>query len=87
VPVRGENGLHILRPRIDGLIPGQAGLLTERRHRLDQLIDLRIREMLPVAGLNIFDLIRSRARVPVGNGTLNTSKLHKLDAHGRLPLR
>jgi hypothetical protein len=50
---------------IDGLIPGETGLLTERGHRLDQLIDLRVQEMLPVAGLDIFDLIRGGAGVPI----------------------
>jgi hypothetical protein len=65
VPTPSQHCLHILRSRIDGLIPGQAGLLTERGHRLDQLIDLRIREMLPISRLDIFKLVRGRARVPV----------------------
>ena len=65
MPAGGQDSLHLLRPLVDGLVPGETGLLTERRHRLDQLIDLRLREMLPVTGLEIFDLIGGRACVPV----------------------
>lgn len=65
VPAPCEHVVYILRPLIDPLIPGQAGLLAERSHRLDQLVDLRIQEMLPVAGLGIFNLIRGRAEIPI----------------------
>lgn len=43
LPVRSQDSLHILRPLIDGLIPGHAVvLLAERCHRLDELIHLRV---------------------------------------------
>ena len=51
VPTRREHRLHLLRPLIDTLVPGKPGLLAKGGHGLDQLIDLRIEEMLPVAGL------------------------------------
>ena len=40
-------------------------MLAKGGHCLDQLIDLGIEEMLPIAGLQIFYLIGSRAQVPV----------------------
>ena len=54
MPARRQDVLHILRTLIHCLIPGETGLLTEGRHRLKQLIDLRVQEMLPVARLDIF---------------------------------
>ena len=68
LPIRRQNGLDILRTLIDGLIPRQPGLLTEGGHGLDQLIDFRIQEMLTVTRLKIFDLIGSRACIPILNG-------------------
>ena len=67
MPAGGQDGLHILRPLIDGLIPRQSCLLTEGGHGLNELIDLRIRQMLPIAGLDVFDLISVRTRVPILN--------------------
>ena len=65
VPAPCEHVVYILRPLIDPLTPGQAGLLAERGHLLDQLVDLRIQEMLPVAGVDIFNVIRGRAEIPI----------------------
>jgi len=42
VPAGGQNGLHLLRPLIDALVPSEAGLLAKGGHGLDQLIDLCI---------------------------------------------
>lgn len=68
MPACGQDVLHILRPLVDGLIPGEPTLLTEGCHRLDQLVDLCIEQVLPVARLNVFDLIRGRAGVPILDG-------------------
>ena len=38
MPAGGQDGLDVLWPLIDGLIPREAGLLAERRHRLNQLL-------------------------------------------------
>jgi len=38
VPAGGQEGLHLLRPLIDGLVPGEAALLAERRHGLDEFV-------------------------------------------------
>jgi hypothetical protein len=35
VPIDSQDGLHLLRPLIDGLIPRQAALLAEGGHRLN----------------------------------------------------
>ena len=67
VPARGQDGLYFQRLLIDALIPRESGLLAERGHGLDQLINLRIKQMLPIAGLQIFNLIRRRTRVPILN--------------------
>lgn len=66
MPVRGEDRLHLLRSLIDGLVPRQARLLAERGHGLDQLIDLRIQQRLPVAGLEGLGLVGC-TRVPALN--------------------
>ena len=42
LPARGEDRLHSLRLRIDGLILREAGLGAEGRHGLDELINLGI---------------------------------------------
>lgn len=63
LPARGQNRLHILRLLIDRLIPREAGLLGEARHRLDQLIDLRAQQRLAVPCLNRLDPI-IRAEIP-----------------------
>ena len=70
MPIGSQNRLHSLRPLIDGLVPRQSALLTEGCHRLNELIHLRIQQMLPVARLQILDLIRRRTRVPVLNRDL-----------------
>lgn len=67
MPARRQDVLHLLWPLIDRLVPGQAALLAKRGHRLDQLIDLRIEQMLPIAGLKIFNLAGGRAQIPVSN--------------------
>lgn len=67
MPARRQDVLHFLWPLIDRLVPGQAALLAKRGHRLDQLIDLRIEQMLPIAGLKIFYLVGDRAQIPVSN--------------------
>ena len=67
MPVGSKHRLNLLRPLIDGLIPRQPCLLTKARHRLDQLIDLRIQQRLTVAGLNRFELGRSRGTIPILN--------------------
>ena len=69
VPVRGEDRLHLLRSLIDRLVPGQTRLLVKRGHCLDQLINLRVKKRLPIAGLNHFRLI-CRASIPVLNRDL-----------------
>ena len=51
MPTGSQDRLHLLRLLRDPLILGQAGLLAERGHRLDQLIDLRTQKMLPIADL------------------------------------
>jgi hypothetical protein len=70
VPAGRQDRLHLVRTRIDGLIPRQSALLTEGRHRLDELVDLRIDQVLPVAGLQIFNLIGGRTGVPILDGEL-----------------
>lgn len=40
LPAGRQDTLHLLRLLIDRLIPRKAGLLTERGHGLNQLIDL-----------------------------------------------
>jgi len=35
VPAGGQNGLHLLRPLIDAVVPGEAGLLAKGGHHLD----------------------------------------------------
>jgi hypothetical protein len=67
VPAGRQYGLHLLRLLIDALVPRKSSLLAEGGHGLDQLIDLRIEQMLPIAGLQIFNLIRRRTRVPILN--------------------
>lgn len=67
MPTGGQHGLDILRPLINGLIPREASLLREARHRLDELIDLRAQHRLPVAGLNRFHLRRGWGTEPILN--------------------
>ena len=67
LPAGGQHSLHVLGPVIEGLIPGEPRLLTEGRHRLDQLVDLRMEQRLAIAGLDGFHLIR-RPAIPVLNG-------------------
>ena len=85
MPTGGQDRLHLLRALIDGLVPREAGLLAERGHRLDQLIDLGIDQMLPVAGLDIFDLIGRRAGVPVLNCNLIRRAMNRQAQVVRLP--
>ena len=65
LPARGQDGLYILRLLIDPLILREAGLCGEPCHRLNQLIDLRAEQRLPIARLNRFHLIRSRTQIPI----------------------
>ena len=39
LPARRQDSLYLRRLLIDRLIPGEAGLLREGRHGLDELID------------------------------------------------
>ena len=66
LPAGSQNGLHLLRLLIDGLIPGEPALLTERGHGLNQLIDLRAEQCLAVPGLDGSCPVRG-ARVPILN--------------------
>jgi len=67
LPASAQDGLHLLGLLIDPLIPGEAGLLTERGHRGDQLIHLCTQEGLPIARLNRFHLRRARRTEPILN--------------------
>jgi hypothetical protein len=67
MPTGSQYRLDILWALIDGLIPGKSGLLAEGGHPLNQLIDLRIEEVLPIARLEIFNLIGSGTQVPILN--------------------
>ncbi len=67
LPVCSQNCLYILWPLRDGLIPGQPGLRAEGSHRLNELLHLRIEQLLAVAGLNGFGLIGTAA-IPILNG-------------------
>ena len=69
LPATSQDGLHLLGLLIDRSVPREPGLLAERCHRLDQLIDLRAEQGLSIAGLDGFRLI-GRAAVPVLNGHL-----------------
>ena len=53
-----------MRLLINRLIPREAGLCGEARHRLNQLIDLRAEQSLPIARLDRLDPI-GRADIPV----------------------
>jgi len=64
LPARGQNGLHLLGPLIDRLIPREPGLGREPGHGLNQLIHLRIEEHLSITSLDNFNLVR-RAGVPI----------------------
>ena len=64
LPARGQDGLYILRLLINRLVPREAGLLSEPCHRLNQLIDLGVKQCLSVPGLNRLDSI-VRAEIPV----------------------
>ena len=72
VPACCQDGLHVLRPLIDGLVPCESGLLAEGGHRLGQLVDLSIEEVLPIAGLEIFNLIRTE--IPILNLSRNVPR-------------
>lgn len=52
LPADSQDRLHILRLLIDRLIPREASLCGEPGHRLDQLIDLRVEQRMPIAGLD-----------------------------------
>ena len=67
LPARGQDRLDRLRLLIDGLIPGETGLRTERGHRLNQLIHLRTEQRLPIARLDRFRLRRGRCTEPILN--------------------
>jgi hypothetical protein len=69
LPARGQDRLHILWQLIDRLIPREASLLREPRHRLNQLIDLRAKQRLPIVRLNRLRSI-GRTRVPVLDGNV-----------------
>lgn len=64
LPARSQEGLYILRLLIDALIPGEASLLREPRHRLDELIDLGAEQRLAIARLDRLDPVIG-AEVPV----------------------
>jgi len=49
LPARGQDGLHLLRPLINRLVPRQSGLLCISCHRLIELVHLRVQQRLPVA--------------------------------------
>ena len=53
LPIRGQNALNLRWLLIDPLVPAQTGLLRKGCHRLDQLIDLRAEQRLPIARLNL----------------------------------
>ena len=66
LPARSQDRLHVLRPLIDRLIPREASLCSEPRHRLNQLIDLRAEDRLSVPSLDGLGAIR-RTAVPILN--------------------
>ena len=66
LPTGREYRLHVLRSLGNRVFPGEPCLLAERRHGLNQLIDLAIDQLLAVAGLDGFNLIR-RPAVPIAD--------------------
>src|SRR5690348_16111448 len=56
MPVRRHDGLHVLGPLIDALVPREPRLAGEPSHRLNQLRHLGIEQMLAVVGLKALDL-------------------------------
>jgi len=65
LPACRQNLLHLLRLGNDALIPREAVMIgAELRHRLDQPIDLRAEQRLPIACLNGFHLRRRRRAEP-----------------------
>jgi hypothetical protein len=61
----------LLRLLIDGLIPREAGLCGEPRHRLNQLIPLRAQQHVAVA-----HLVRGQTYVPTLDRHLLGAALH-----------
>ena len=66
MPIGGNNRLDVLWPLGKALLPRQARLRGKPCHGLNQLLHLVIEQMLAIAGLNGFDLIRC-AEIPVLN--------------------
>src|SRR5262245_40011411 len=74
LPVRGQDALKLrllswVTSTTARSVPGQAGLLRESRHRLNQLIHLRAEQQFAIARLNHLGLI-GRANIPILHGDL-----------------